>query len=84
MTDNHDARGGENPANKVKAALDGALGFLKLRDEVVSILEERLEYSPEACGIEGHDECAERIILLFADLLTDRPAAQKEDSSHVG
>jgi hypothetical protein len=66
---------GDGPANKVKAALDGALGFLELRDEVVSILVEYLSYSIDRCEIEGRDECAERIIVLFADLLTERPAA---------
>lgn len=59
-------------ANKVRAALVGAQGFLKLRDEVGSILTEYLSYSLQDCEITGHDEAAERIIVLFADLLTER------------
>jgi hypothetical protein len=60
-------------ADRVKAALNGATGFLKLRDEVTSIMENYLSISEEGHEITGHHEVAERIIVLFSDLLSPQP-----------
>lgn len=66
-------------ANRVNAALNGGLSFLQLREEVIEVLKDRLRYSLDSMEIEGHNECAERLILLFADLLNDDRKAAESD-----
>lgn len=65
--------------NEVRAALEGAEPFMRLRSDLIDVLKDCLKWSYDDQQIEGHAETAEVIIAMFADrLATPEPEGGEE------